>query len=306
MVSAYQPPNTSVKKFQQDYEKLIKKLGENKNCDVIIGLDHNLDFIKCNSHIDTQKFLEFNLDSNLLPCIIRPTRITKSTATLIDNLFISKNTQGKQDSKILISDINNLLPSLVTLNGPFLEKRQNQTIVTRKLTEQMIHEISNILASHVWSNDLVNEDINVDFDLFHDRLISSLDKFAPECKITLNKRQTKRDPWIIPSLLKSFTKQCKYYKEALKHKGNQHHWKKYKLYKSILDKIKRYLKMTFYHNKCLEFKHNSKKLWTMINNISGKTNDKTTLIDSVKVDNIEYFDAFGVTNNLCKYFYACG
>ena len=59
--------------------------------------------------MDTQNFIELNLDSNLLPCITRPTRITKSTATLIDNVLISKNLQGKQDSKIIITDISDHL-----------------------------------------------------------------------------------------------------------------------------------------------------------------------------------------------------
>ena len=60
--------------------------------------------------------------------------------------------------------------------------------------------------------------------------------------------------------------------------------------------------MSYYQNKCLEFKYNSKKLWGMINNIAGKLNDKTNIIESIKVDNMEYFDAFGITNRLCKYF----
>ena len=40
----------------------------------------------------------------------------------------------------------------------------------------------------------------------------------------------------------------------------------------------------------------------MINKISGKNNDKTSIIDYIKVDNIEYYDSSGITNNLCKYF----
>ena len=40
----------------------------------------------------------------------------------------------------------------------------------------------------------------------------------------------------------------------------------------------------------------------MINKISGKNNDKTSIIDYIKVDNIEYYDSQGITNNLCKYF----
>ena len=40
----------------------------------------------------------------------------------------------------------------------------------------------------------------------------------------------------------------------------------------------------------------------MTNNITRKTNDKTSKIESIKVDNIEYYNASGITNGLCKYF----
>ena len=124
LVSLYRPPNTSVKSFLSDYAILVQNLNKVKNCDVIIGMDHNLDLLKSSWHMDTQKFIELNLESNLLPCITRPTRITKNTATLIDNVLISKNLQGKQDSKILITDISDHLPSIITINGNFLEKNK--------------------------------------------------------------------------------------------------------------------------------------------------------------------------------------
>ena len=132
LVSLYRSPNTPVKAFLSDYIKLVQNLNSVKNCDVIIGMDHNLDFLKSSWHMDTQNFIELSLESNLLPCITRPTHITKSTATLIDNVLISKNLQGKQDSKILITDISDHLPSIVTINGNFLEKRQKIEIISRK------------------------------------------------------------------------------------------------------------------------------------------------------------------------------
>ena len=251
--------------------------------------------------MDTQKFIELNLDSNLLPCITRPTHITKSTATLIDNVLISKNLQGKQDSKILITDISDHLPSAITINGNFLEKRQKTEIISQKITDKTIQTITDVLACHDWENDLCNEDVNSNFKRFHDRLLSTLNKLAPERKIKLSNKQSKREPWIGPSLLKCSTKQRKYYKQALKNKDDLH-WERYKAYKKIFDKIKRHVRTDYYQNKCVEFRNNSKKLWNMINKISGKNNDKTSIIDYIKVDNIEYYDSSGITNNLCKYF----
>ena len=264
-------------------------------------MDHNLDFLRSSWHMDTQKFIELNLDSNLLPCITRPTCITKSTATLIDNVLISKNLQGKQDSKIIITDISDHLPSAVTINGNFLEKKQKIEIRSRKITDKTIQAITDVLAGHDWENDLCNEEVNSNFKRFHERLLSTLNKLAPKRRIKLSYKQSKREPWISPSLLKCSTKQHKYYKQAIKNKDDLH-WDKYKAYKKIFDKIKRYVKIDYYQNKCVEFRNNSKKLWNMINKISGKNNDNTSIIDYIKVDNIEYYDSSGITNNLCKYF----
>ena len=178
----------------------------------MIGTDHNLDFLKSGWHMDTQNFIELNLDSNLLPCITRPTRITKSTATLIDNLLISKNLQGKQDSKIIITDISDHLPSIVNISGNILEKKQKIEIISRKINDKTIQAITDVLAGHDWESDLCNEDVNSNFTLFHDRLLSTLNKMAPERKIKLTNKQPKREPWIGPSLLKCCTKQHKYFK----------------------------------------------------------------------------------------------
>ena len=54
-----------------------------KNHDLVIGIDHNMDFLKSDKHPQTQEFLELNLDSDLKPTITRPTRITKRQNFLI-------------------------------------------------------------------------------------------------------------------------------------------------------------------------------------------------------------------------------
>ena len=235
MVSLYRLPNSPVKAFLVDYKQLVQNLNNVKDCDIVIGMDHNLDFIKSSWHMDPQNFIEFNLESNLLPCITRPTWITKSTATLIDNLLISKNLQGKQDSRILITDISDHLPSIVTINGNFLEKKYKITITSRKINDKTIQAISSVLVSHDWEGDFSKADVNSNFTLFHDRLLTTLNEYAPEHQIRLTNKQSKREPWIGLSLLKCSSKQCNYYKQALKSKDSSD-WERYKAYKKYLIK----------------------------------------------------------------------
>ena len=79
---------------------------------MIIGIDQNLDLLKTHIHHQTQQFLKNNLDHNLLPAITRPTRITRSSVILIDNIYISIDLK-KCESSIWVSDISDHLPTLV-------------------------------------------------------------------------------------------------------------------------------------------------------------------------------------------------
>ena len=96
------------------------------------------------------------------------------------------------------------------------------------------------------------------------------------------------------------------YKETLKHPNNTIKDLKYKNYKNVIEKSKRYMKLEYYRTKCIEFKSNTKKLWGMIKKITGKVNDKSTVISCIKVDTIEHYDATGITNTLGKYFSSVG
>ena len=62
------------------------------------------------------------------------------------------------------------------------------------------------------------------------------------------------------------------------------------------------IKLTYYQNKCIEFKNNGKKMWKMINKINGKINDKTCVIDHLKINNIKYHTGKDISNQFAKYF----
>ena len=75
--SLYQPPNTDIDKFLAEYNDTLERISSEKNEEVILGMDHNLDLLKQTSHRKTQTFVENTLDHALLPVIMKPTRISK-------------------------------------------------------------------------------------------------------------------------------------------------------------------------------------------------------------------------------------
>ena len=56
----------------------------------------------------------------------------------------------------------------------------------------------------------------------------------------------------------------------------------------------------------MKYKTNTKKLWQTINKVIGQTNDKTTVIDRLKVDNITKYEPTSIANELGNYFSSVG
>ena len=92
--SMYHPPNSDTSTFLASYNSLICAMKKEKPKGIIIGLDHNLDFLKADKHQATNDFVQNNLDFGLIPTITRLTRITNTSATLIDNIIVSQNLCG--------------------------------------------------------------------------------------------------------------------------------------------------------------------------------------------------------------------
>ena len=271
----------------------------------IIGLDHNLDFLKSSSHLDTNDFIEVNLDNGLIPCINKPTRITHHSATLIDNIIISHRLVSNQSSKIIIADISDHLPSLIMIEGHYTEKKPREKIKTRNLTDQNIKKIREVLDRHDWGRNLTTQTIDDDFDLWHSMLISTINDVAPERVRTLSYKNTKKEPWITIGIVKCTMKQKRLYKAAIK-SGTELDWSRYKDYKRILNKLKRYCKIAYHVAKCKEYKQNTKKLWSFINRLIGKHNDKTSVIDELIIDGRSETDPQTITNKLCDHFSSIG
>ena len=84
---------------------------------IIIGLDHNMDFLRAQQHHLTNDFIQSNLDFGMIPTITRPTRITNSSATLIDNIIVSQNFCGNYINSILINDMSDHLTTACVLKS---------------------------------------------------------------------------------------------------------------------------------------------------------------------------------------------
>ena len=137
--SMYRPPNSDIPTFLASYNSLVCVMRKECPNGTVIGLDHNLDFLKACSHGQTNDFIQYNLDLGMIPVITRPTRITKSSATLIDNIIFSQNFCGKYVGSILVNDMSDHLPTICVINS-FIAAGKEKVIITSRDTRPKKNE----------------------------------------------------------------------------------------------------------------------------------------------------------------------
>ena len=164
--TVYRPPNSSGKEFLKHYKRLLKKFNAPQLERLIIGLDHNLDFIKHDKHPPIKEFINTNLDKNLIPTITKPTRITKNSATLIDNIIVGKQFQ-EYEANIGISDISDHLPLIFKSFQPKLYKKRALIMTTRTIDQNKCDKVSNRLHEMDWHSILHGKSANEANKYFH-------------------------------------------------------------------------------------------------------------------------------------------
>ena len=71
-------------------------------------------------------------------------------------------------------------------------------------------------------------------------------------------------------------------------------------------KLKRYAKLKYYQDQCVEHKSNTKRLWQLINRASGKISDKSSTIECLNIDGIKKYEASVIASEFAKFFSGIG
>ena len=122
-----------------------------------------------------------------------------------------------------------------------------------------------------------------------------------ECHIY--RKQLRREAWLTASIKLSIDRNKKLYAKMLKGECTK---SKYSNYNKVLRKTMRLAKVQFYQNMCSEYKTQTKKLWGLINEISGKQSNKNGLIDYLKIDSVNEYNAKRISDRFAKYFAGVG
>jgi len=142
-------PSANCKESIAKYDSLLNRIND-ENVDLIIGTDQNINYL----NIDTSHaadLLNTFLSVGMVPTILRPTRITHTSATLIDNLYVRINKLDETLSGILCIDSSDHLPIFIYMGSKTKRKPKPLTFKFRKLDENAFKNIKTLLCVADWS-----------------------------------------------------------------------------------------------------------------------------------------------------------
>ena len=150
-------------------------------------MDHNLDLLKSSIHRQTNDFAEMLLDNGMIPTITKPTRISKTAATLIDNILVSEDLQETCTSGILIDNCSDHLPCYTTLQNILLNRKSPTKISGRDLRAKNMRMLKENLSNKEWAIDPTLS-VNEKFEDFHQELQNLVNHFLPITNRTVNSK----------------------------------------------------------------------------------------------------------------------
>ena len=263
----YHIPNTNVKDFLLCFNNLASSLRKSKFC--ILCADHNLDLLKSNRHGPTQDFVDKLNDEMFITCILKPTRITHSTSTMIDNIFVKSSSHNKFNSFVITDPMSDHFPCLLSYTMKNVSTVRDAIVFERrKINDDAIQKVCQDLLFYDWGP---MHDLSVDdsYAYLVNSITNSLDRHAPKKLIRVKACDRFREPWMTVQLKKYHAK-CRKLCDKARKSSNVNDEKRYKMYRNILNRLKQSVKRQHYSVLFIKIGKNSQLLWNVINNIVKK------------------------------------
>ena len=162
----------------------------------------------------------------------------KISTSLIDNMFVSARIYDSHTSGILLDDISDHLPCLLSVTSCKLKKKECTVITSRKITPKTLSSMKEKISAIDFCDMVTNNSIDTAFDKLHENMLNIIDSVAPYESFFPGKCSYRKESWLPASLLKSIKKQKMLYKRTFSKNCKEESIAKYKTYRNILTRVK--------------------------------------------------------------------
>ena len=259
----YKPPDLSISDFNSHLTDVLDIVSrERKDC-YIMG-DFNINIIDSVKNTQIHSFLDTVFSHFFYPVISKPTRVTETSATLIDNIFTNV-LDKRMNSGILCIDISDHLPIflMTSAHSSIMDNNSNPSTY-RLINSSTINQFKELIEHLSWDTVLDLDDPQRAYTVFINEVIKSYNVAFPEKKRNSKSYSKPTKPWVTLGIIKFLRNKYKLYKKYLSNPTPFHH-RQFIQYRNKLNHIIRGAKKHYFSTELSKCKDNMRALWCIIN-----------------------------------------
>ena len=298
----YRVPNTNERLSIERFDQMVTSMS-NTNNDILIGTDQNFDYLKVGSNKNTSDLLNIFFQAGVLPTIKRPTRITHTSSTIIDNIYMRCHGYDNIDSRIIVSSISDHFPIISCMGRAKPSCDKTPLVFTYRPTNTTkINNLSNALNTTNWDNLFLNKGVSESYDCFIVMFNKLLDENIPMKKSSIPQKSIIRESWMTPGLIKASRKRDILYRKTLGKVKNSPAYTNFIKYRNTYCMAKRTARHSYYTDLLNKYQSDIRKTWQVLNNVTGRSRDKAVASDTFIINGERINDRSIISNEFCTYF----
>ena len=145
----------------------------------------------------------------------------RNTATLINNIFISQTWLENFECGVLVDDMSDHLPSIVSIKGLKINKKEPIQITSRDTRSRNMKALKDSLSQIDWSELIEDNAPNNSMTNLHNKLVTEVEHFTPIRTYNVNPRKARCELWLTSGIHINLRKCKKLYREFLHNKSDQ-------------------------------------------------------------------------------------
>ena len=179
-------------KFENSFNDVFEHLNSNALPYCIAG-DFNTDFLKYMIDSKIKAYADMLLSNSCSLLVDKPTRITSSSATIIDHI-ISNNVASETISGIGLCDTSNHLAVFAIIRASYTRNKPNKRIIRDMRNFNQDHFLNDLCQQFNKNLTPDDSDPNAYFSNFGNLFSQTIDKYATRRPITRPEQFSKRKP----------------------------------------------------------------------------------------------------------------
>jgi hypothetical protein len=227
--------------------------------------------------------LETVHSNGFLQLIRKATRIVGNSYSLIDHVLCNNFNPEFITGTILLDISDHFMNFLSIPLSPSKKDSKSNDKLTRDFSFVNMTNFKNDLSALSWNDVTSINDVDACFDIFWNNFSTLYDLHFLLTKFIFNKNKHSINDFMTPGLLISRTHKIELFKKSIIDPNN--HLNQFRQYCNVFNSLVRASKKMHYDTKFAQHAKNPKKIWSLLNEITGnKKNKNNTNIPNIEVD----------------------